>query len=324
MNKLLSVCIITRNRPKQVIEAIESVKQCTIGQENIEIVVYDNNDPNDSITFQSIRNQHPDVICTGMGGGNLGVCRSRNIAARCSSGRYLYFMDDDSWLHPDVFQPLIDALQNTEGAFMAEAHIRFIRDDEYMGPTGRERERPPFYLSLIECEGGICFERNTFFKIGGWNEHLFFGGEGYEISLRAFYLGYFGIMSMKSVAFHPSSSSSVKKAEIMDLHKKRLCDCIRAHCHIIRMDWPLLPAVGGLLKTASLTAYREARKNNDFFLGLKICCIALGTFFSCLPRYPHISKNRFWLFRKTYQDESLMEIIPGSQDYRQIIFGNKE
>lgn len=114
---------------------------------------------------------------------NTGVCVSRNIGAVFSRAPLLLFLEDDGIPDPDLIEAHLMLHQYYD--ILALRGVYLPRSDEqgvvqspnyYLG--GRSF---PWYISL---EGNFSVAAEPFFQAGGWNDDLFFGVEGLDLSMR--------------------------------------------------------------------------------------------------------------------------------------------
>jgi glycosyltransferase involved in cell wall biosynthesis len=114
---------------------------------------------------------------------NTGAYFARNVGSVFASGEILIFLDDDAWCHSQIIQEFHDAfdildvhlvrgaiLPKTDGAINAIAEHYYLDDSPHS-----------VYANI---EGNVAVSAETFFKIGGWDDEIQFGGGGVELSYR--------------------------------------------------------------------------------------------------------------------------------------------
>lgn len=104
----LSIVFITCNRPQELIRAIRSCKVNELS--DVEIIIWDNGstDENRQILFNFIKQCSYEVKYH-FSYQNLGVAGGRNAAWALSTGKYVFFMDDDAVIETkSFFQILVD------------------------------------------------------------------------------------------------------------------------------------------------------------------------------------------------------------------------
>ena len=102
----ISVCICTRNRPEELVKAIQSIQKSTYPVH--EIIVSD--DSTDSRT-KDILVDFPDVIY--VQGPRKGLCANRNNSLNQATGTYVMFMDDDVIMRENFIESITGALSTT-------------------------------------------------------------------------------------------------------------------------------------------------------------------------------------------------------------------
>lgn len=309
MEKLISVIIVTRNRCEQVLRAIDSVLSTNIDKRLIELIIFDNND--DNLTAKEINIKYPAVRIIG-GGFNQGVTLSRNKAAQIAKGKYLFFLDDDAWVSEDVFNQPLKVIRNLPNVFAVSSHIRFITQDGYLGPTPKEFDHPSLFLSLTLFENAFMVEREKFLSLGGFNENLFYGAEGGDLSLRAFYKGWFSVYALRSISYHPSNTTKVFNPKLLVL-------AIKARCISARTSWPWLEGILCNVKAIIISSFRESIRQRSLMLWWNIFSNTVSVLFKRWKKYDMIEKNRFWQFRKIRS--SNIELIADGRNYQKEVFG---
>jgi GT2 family glycosyltransferase len=180
----ISVIIPTCDRPRPLLEAIDSVRK----QDGVtlEIIVVDDSvaatarDVMASIAdprVRYIRRPEPSL-------GRPALVR--NDGARLANGRYLYFLDDDDLLEPGTLAVMRAALDATPSAGMAFGAIEPFGDDEsllrqesrYFGDARRiarrlrgrlELSARLTFLSTILVNSACMGRRSAFLAVGGYD-----------------------------------------------------------------------------------------------------------------------------------------------------------
>ena len=195
---VVSVIIVTRNRVNDLLRCLRSVE--TIEIPVIEVTVVDNG--SDDGTVERIRETHPAVRVLAAPE-NRGTSDTRNAAARLSSGRFLWFLDDDTVV---------------ADAGLAEKLTRAFRDDPRLGGVGGEAVLDgggtivgAKYLRLqgngltegavlrgpggkvdVQCLAScnLFLPRRVFEEVGGFDRLFFFYLEDLDLTWRIFSRGY--------------------------------------------------------------------------------------------------------------------------------------
>jgi glycosyltransferase involved in cell wall biosynthesis len=171
MNPLVSVIVPTKNSEKFIDKCLESIKNQTY--KNIEIIVVDNNSTDKT---KEIALKYTNKVF------NKGPERSAqmNFGASKSSGKYLYRVDSDFYVEPNVIQECVDkcekngfdcvAVHNTSDPTVSFwAKVRKFERDMYKGDD------------LIV--GARFWSKKSFDAVGGFNEKMI-ALEDYDIHNR--------------------------------------------------------------------------------------------------------------------------------------------
>jgi glycosyltransferase involved in cell wall biosynthesis len=171
---LLTIVIPTHNRPKLLLDAVQSALEQTV--EDIEVVVVD-----DVSTEPVQLPNHPKLrlirLSTSRGGAG-----ARNVGTEIARGRWITYLDDDDRLFPHMAQVSLEALEKT----ILPSPLGVISGIEVVNAKGEvigKRFPPPYrsrgsHFFLEDLEPGksyntkqtLVVERETIRQIGGWDE----------------------------------------------------------------------------------------------------------------------------------------------------------
>jgi glycosyltransferase involved in cell wall biosynthesis len=114
---------------------------------------------------------------------NTGVCISRNIGAVFSRAPLLLFLEDDGIPDPELIVSHLLLHQCYDIVTLRGIYLPCTNEQgELQSPNYYLGARSfPWYVSL---EGNFSIASQLFFQAGGWNDNLFFGVEGLDLSLR--------------------------------------------------------------------------------------------------------------------------------------------
>lgn len=174
---LISIIIPTFNRGYCIERAIESVAHQS--GENWELIIIDDGSTDrTSVVVQEYLN---DLRIKYYFQENRGVSAARNLGAEYAAGEYLIFLDSDDYLEPDLVKKLSEenftnydiicwqVLKNIDGKESLWKPVQL--DGLYNNITGS-------FLA-----GSICYKKDIFFKVGGFDPQMKFG-ENYELGIR--------------------------------------------------------------------------------------------------------------------------------------------
>src|ERR1017187_296517 len=103
---LVSIVVLNCNGAGWLPKCFETIKAQTIlGQ--IEAIMVDNNSTDDSVAVA--RRLLADFPCARIvrNSADLGFCEGNNSGARAANGRYLFFLNNDTWMETDCMERVI-------------------------------------------------------------------------------------------------------------------------------------------------------------------------------------------------------------------------
>jgi hypothetical protein len=126
---LVSIVVLNCNGANWLPKCFESIKAQTILNQ-IETVMVDNNSSDDSVAVaRKLLADFPSacVVCNSK---NLGFCEGNNSGARAAKGRWILFLNNDTWLEPDCMEKLVAGTEKL-GAAASTPLVLNYPDDSY-------------------------------------------------------------------------------------------------------------------------------------------------------------------------------------------------
>jgi GT2 family glycosyltransferase len=195
---LVSVVILNYNGERWLRKCLDSLRKQSIS-DRIEIILADNlsTDNSAALAEELVRGwsnatfiQHVD---------NLGYCEGNNRAARLARGRYLFFLNNDTWLEPGCLEILV-AQSEAHCAQAAGPLVLNYDDDSFQSAGasgfdifGLSSTRQPFALTsgVFMPEGcAYLIERRLFEQLGGFDSVFFMFSDELDLSWRLWVAGY--------------------------------------------------------------------------------------------------------------------------------------
>ncbi|MGA2660406.1 MAG: glycosyltransferase [Verrucomicrobiota bacterium] len=228
---LLSVIILNYNGAPWLQRCLDSVRRQTLFDQ-IEIIVADNASPDGSEGLAAglmagWRNGR-----TLQHGSNLGYSEGNNRAALEARGRYLFFLNTDTWLEPHCLERLVQEMQAAGGAAAAPLVMDYM--DGAIQSTG-SRGFDIFGLlsskagrqergEIFAAEGcSLLIEREWFRKLGGFDDQFFMYADEYDLCWRLWVAGGTVILAPSAevhhrgaVAVNPRGGERVLEARTSD------------------------------------------------------------------------------------------------------------
>ena len=168
---------------------------------NYEIILYDNCSKDG--TPEYVKEHFPKVILI-EGQENLGFGGANNEAAKIAQGKYIGFLNTDSFVAPDWLGPLVDLLEQDETIGCAGAELLCSENNDiilshgtYIHLSGisytRDRGKKAWLGEPIEVGGisggAFLINRKLFLDLGGFESVFFLYYEDTDLSLRIRLLG---------------------------------------------------------------------------------------------------------------------------------------
>lgn len=194
---LISVIVLNYNGAAWLDRCVHSLAAQTVAKD-MEILVADNasGDHSDLLAADLLRDR-PDWRVIPLRK-NLGYCCGNNVAARQARGRYLLFLNFDTWLEADCLERLLGEVCAT-GAAAATPLVLDYQDDRMQsagecgfdvfgltcGPTQWTRRQPIFVAS----GPSFFIAADWFFKLGGFDDQFFMYAEEYDLCWRVWLAG---------------------------------------------------------------------------------------------------------------------------------------
>src|SRR6267142_3727920 len=198
MTPLVSVVLLSYNRPAYLGEALESIRRQTYP--HLEIIVVDNASPASAEIAQLLtKYQDVKLIQNRL---NLGYAAGMNQGIARAAGRYVYLTEDDIVLAADCIQQLVEYMANDRttglcGPIIYNRSARTIRcagGDFELGPVYRKKVyganevdtgqfAQPFHTTFIDG-AGMFAEAKLLETLGGFRVEYFMYVEAVELCAR--------------------------------------------------------------------------------------------------------------------------------------------
>jgi GT2 family glycosyltransferase len=190
---VLSVVILNFNGRAWLPRCIDSLAaQTFIGQ--TEVIIADNASTDGSDELAATR--LADLKLKGhlvQNGGNLGYCEGNNRGAATAKGKYLLFLNTDTWLENDCLEKLIEGSE-AASADCASPMVLNYDDDSFQGNGASGFDlfgyltspRHPLPCGSIFAAPGCCLlvRKDVFEKVGGFDSEFFMYADEADLSWR--------------------------------------------------------------------------------------------------------------------------------------------
>jgi len=189
----LSVIVCTYNREKYILRNLESFINQTADQSEFEVVIINNNSPDNTHEIcQDFIKKHPEISTTYVIEKNQGHTYARNRGIVESKGHILAFIDDDAFVRPEYCENIITFYSNNPEVDVIGGKIIPVYE------SGKEPKwMSPYLLTLMAAQdygdkehefskhkfpigANMVYRSRVFDKIGLFNTELGRRGDGLE------------------------------------------------------------------------------------------------------------------------------------------------
>jgi len=125
---ILSVALVTRNRPESLNRCLESLRRQSI--QPYEIVISDDSEPDRVHEIQEVANRWD---CRYVAGPRQGLYANRNYAALACKGTHIRTMDDDHLFPPGHMEQCLEAVQSDPKSIWTTGEVLFIEGKYHEG-----------------------------------------------------------------------------------------------------------------------------------------------------------------------------------------------
>jgi len=194
----ISVVVLNYNGMAWLTRCLESLERQTIFT-RLEVILTDNNSTDDSVKFTNgwlARSGAKGQVVEN--GANLYYCGANNNGAAVATGKYLLFLNNDTWLEPDCMEKLHEAVE-AAGADAATPLVLNYDDSEFQscGSSGIDlfgmpnHMRPPAQTTEVftACGCSLLVKKTLFDRIGGFPPELLIYADETDLSWRVWIAG---------------------------------------------------------------------------------------------------------------------------------------
>ena len=179
-----------------------------------------------------------EVILIDNSDNNIGLAAAQNKGAKLTTGDYLFFLNNDTLVKPDIFERLLESKYDITGCRMfnydgSKELDSAISVDRFGCPAGKTG-------SVFYPDGAIFIKRKVFEKIGGFDEKLFLYGEDRDLCWRGWLAGYNVGVNDDAIFFHNSSCVADTTFSRRKISERNIIRSILKNYSLKNLPWILL------------------------------------------------------------------------------------
>lgn len=244
----VSALILTRNRPKELLKCLKSIREQTVQPD--EIIILDNGSEIEN-SLDKYNNELMGCLVL-KSDKNLGCPGGRNLLIEKSNYDLLLFIDDDGILEKNTIKNGLKYFNVIKD--LAVVTFRIIDHESNRIRDGFKKDIKPFFHHTFG--GGSCIiHKDVIKKTGKYPTDFLRQGEENDLAIRILNAGYKIIYAPDCILFH----SEIKSTP--DVY-------INAQLSTILSSWKLLPVHYAFIRTLinylRLTKYLKKNKLSNF------------------------------------------------------------
>ena len=197
-NPRVSIVVLNYNGVEWLPKCFASLQAQTI-VEQMEVIMVDNCSTDASVpTARALFADFP-MACIVRNQSNLGFCEGNNVGARAAQGRYVFFLNNDTWLERDCMELLLDGTEQA-GAVAATPYVLNYPDNTFQdfGFYGFDifglpsSSVPVTATREIFIPGGCSYliRKDVFMQVGQFDGEYFIYSDDTDLSWRVWIAGY--------------------------------------------------------------------------------------------------------------------------------------
>jgi GT2 family glycosyltransferase len=217
---LISVVILTALGPTHLADCLQSIQRQSYPADRVEVIIVDNGSAIDPTT--DVRRLLPAARVI-RNDTNIGFAAGNNQGAAAATGDYVFFLNDDTRLHPDCLRELVETARRRDAGAVASfildwsgMMVDFVDSAlnfqgkgfqlDYGAPVDHltPQERP----LLFACGCAVLVDRAVLAEVGGWDEGAFAYYEDVELGWRLRVLGHEVWLAPRAIVYHKHHGTS--------------------------------------------------------------------------------------------------------------------
>ncbi len=194
----VSIVVLNYNGSGWLPKCFTTIKNQTIADQ-IETILVDNCSTDDSLAVTRQLLADFPMACIVKNSSNLGFCEGNNTGARVAQGRFLLFLNNDTWLEPDCIEILLNETEKA-GAVASTPYVLNYPDNSFQdfGFYGFDlfglpsSSMPATATREIFIPGGCSYliRRDVFNAVGEFDAEFFIYSDDSDLSWRVWIAGH--------------------------------------------------------------------------------------------------------------------------------------
>ena len=195
---VLSVIILNYNGAPWLARCLDSLKAQTIFP-LIEVIIADNlsSDGSDKLAQELLRGWNNGAFL--QNGANLGFCEGNNRAVPLAKGKWLFFLNNDTWLEPDCLEKLLAGVEAAQAQAASPLVLNYADDSQQVifgvgfdifGLPAFARKREPIGELFMPPGCSYLIDAALFRQLGQFDKEIFLYSDELDLSWRVWLSGH--------------------------------------------------------------------------------------------------------------------------------------
>lgn len=187
-----------------------------------EVIVVDDSSPDDCADF--VRASFPQVSLV-INERNRGHAEACNIGARNAQGKYLVFIDQDTYFEPNWLSELVKLAKSDKEIGVVCGKVRFYDEPDalweigltmdlfgfvgyYVKPGEKDHGQYDRIREVFHCSScGLLIRKSVFDEVGGYDPLYYIQSEDFDLCWRVHLVGYTVMATPLAVMYHEAGGS---------------------------------------------------------------------------------------------------------------------
>lgn len=236
MNKSLTIVIVTYNSRHLIEDCLASIFRYNDLGDSLNVVVVDNDSPQQNETFEFVKKTYPEVKCISSPK-NGGYGYGNNVGFRNSSSDYFIVMNPDVRFIRPILKDIVLKMENNKTMGMAGVSFTDGSRSCYIKPEALStwtmtkeyilKATPKYNQRMHYLSGSfLIFRYDAYRAAGGFDESIFMYFEEADISNRIISCGYDVVLLKETEVQHLAHNREVK-TQLIKFER----DSLEYYCH---------------------------------------------------------------------------------------------
>ncbi len=222
---LVSIIIVNLNGQNVLKKCLISLQ--SISYDNVEIILVDNNSDDSSIEIA--QKLIPSLIIIRLEK-NFGFAKPNNIGAKKAKGKYLLFLNNDTFVEPNFLDELIFGIENDSSIAICQSMLlkpngKIDSSGDFIDKLGiaySSKTNVSEIREIFSARGAaMLVKKEHFLNIGGFDETFFAFFEDVDLGWRTWIVNQRVVLIPSSIVYHVGGSTAKNYLDQVKFHSTK-------------------------------------------------------------------------------------------------------